>query len=51
MKNNEGIWRLEYVESLIHEDPDEKILICSKIQDETYSEICQKASLNDVDFI
>jgi len=23
MKNNEGIWRLEYLEPLINEDPDE----------------------------
>ncbi len=24
MKNKEGIWRLEYWEPLIHEDPDEQ---------------------------
>jgi len=24
MKNNEGVWRLEYWEPLIHEDPDEQ---------------------------
>lgn len=36
---------------LISQTLDEKTLICSEIQDETYSEICQKASLNDGDFI
>jgi len=24
MKNNKGVWRLEYLEPQIHEDPDEQ---------------------------